>query len=196
MAKVLYFLITFLESGLAVFGVRSPLEQPSYRVLARLDHDVEIRSYGPLVAVETGTDGDESGAFSRLFRYITGANRAGRTIAMTAPVSQTGGARLAPSGPGGAATMRFFLPKAMAADPPAPTDPKVKIVTVPAGTLAVIRFSGSFGERNLQSHLAILRDALVRARRKADGAPIFLGYDPPFTIPFLRRNEVALAVEP
>ena len=60
----------------------------------------------------------------------------------------------------------------------------------------MIRFSGSFGRRNLDTHLARLRDTLATAGRKSGGAPIFLGYDPPFTIPFLRRNEVALQVEP
>ena len=192
MAKVLYFLVTFLESGLAIFGVRAPLEQPSYRVLSALPDHVEIRSYGPHVAVETRTDGNEGGAFSRLFAYITGANVAAQTIKMTAPVAQTG------SGPtaDGSQTMQFILPARLADNPPAPTDPKVAIVTVPARTLAVIRFSGSFGRRNLDTHLARLRDVLATAGRKSDGAPIFLGYDPPFTIPFLRRNEVALQVEP
>ena len=41
-----------------------------------------------------------------------------------------------------------------------------------------------------------LRAVLATAGRKAEGAPVFLGYDPPFTIPFLRRNEVALEVPP
>ena len=72
----------------------------------------------------------------------------------------------------------------------------MQVVAVPARTLAVIRFSGSFGRRNLDTHLAELRDVLAKAGRKAEGTPIFLGYDPPFTLPFLRRNEVALQVEP
>ena len=196
MHKVLYFLVTFLESGLAIFGIRAPLEQPSYRVLSTLPDHVEIRSYGPHIAVETRSDGDEGDAFSRLFRYITGANAAAQTIKMTAPVAQTGGARFGGGPAGGSQTMQFILPARLAKNPPAPTDPKVAVVTVPARTLAVIRFSGSFGQRNLDRHLAELRDALAKAGRKSDGAPIFLGYDPPFTISFLRRNEVALQVEP
>ena len=196
MHKVLYFLLTFLESSLAIFGIRAPLEQPSYRVMSTLPDHVEIRSYGPLVAVETRTDGDEGDAFSRLFRYITGANAEKQTIKMTAPVAQTGGARFGGQAAAGTQTMQFILPARLAKNPPAPTDPKVEVVTVPARTLAVIRFSGSFGRRNLDTHLARLRDVLAAAGRKSDGAPIFLGYDPPFTIPFLRRNEVALQVEP
>ena len=131
MAKVLYFLVTFLESGLAIFGVRAPLEQPSYRVLSALPDHVEIRSYGQHVAVETRTDGNEGDAFSRLFAYITGANAAAQTIKMTAPVAQTGGVRFG-GGPtaDGSQTMQFILPARLADNPPAPTDPKVQVVTV------------------------------------------------------------------
>ena len=190
---MLYFLITFLESGLAIFGVRAGFEQPHYRVLSTLSDHVEIRSYGPLVAVETRVEGDDGDAFSRLFRYISGANAANETIKMTAPVAQTGGRRF---GGGTMQTMQFVLPAHLAANPPAPTDPKVAIVAVPARTLAVIRFSGSFGRRNLDTHLQKLREVLARSGRTAEGAPIFLGYDPPFTLPFLRRNEVALQIGP
>lgn len=131
MAKVLYFVLTFLESGLSVFGIRSTLEQAPYRVVARLDPSIEIRSYGPLVAVETQARGDDD-AFSRLFRYITGANASDTMIAMTAPVAQSGEASRVFGRTDGAGplTMRFFLPKAIAAAPPAPRDPKVRIVTV------------------------------------------------------------------
>ena len=197
MAKVLYFVVTFLESVLGIFGIRAALEQPRYRVLSTLTDTIEVRSYGPLVAVETRVEGDEGDAFSRLFRYITGANATAETIKMTAPVAQTGGARFGGGAVSGAAqTMQFVLPARLAAKPPAPTDPKVAIVAVPARTLAVNRFSGSFGRRNLDTHLQELRDTLAHSGRTAEGAPIFLGYDPPFTIPFLRRNEVALQIEP
>ena len=197
MTKVLYFVVTFLESILGIFGIRAALEQPDYRVLSTLADHVEVRSYGPLVAVETRVDGNDGDAFSRLFRYITGANAGHETIKMTAPVAQTGGGRFggAPAS-GTPQTMQFVLPARLAANPPMPSDPRVHIVAVPARTLAVIRFSGSFGRRNLDTHLQDLRDTLARSGRTAEGAPIFLGYDPPFTIPFLRRNEVALQIEP
>ena len=194
---MLYVLVTFLESILGIFGIRAALEQPPYRVLSTLNDRVEIRSYGPLVAVDTRVQADEGDAFSRLFRYITGANATAEAIKMTAPVAQSGGGRFggAPAS-GERQVMQFVLPAHLAANPPAPTDPKVAIVAVPARTLAVIRFSGSFGRRNLDTHLQELRDVLARNGRTVAGAPIFLGYDPPFTIPFLRRNEVALQIEP
>ena len=198
MSRVLYFVLTFLESGLAVFGIRSTLEQPPYRVVAELGRSVEIRSYGPLVAVETVAQGDND-AFSRLFRYITGANTGDRTIAMTAPVEQSGdfSAALGRGRTGESPlTMRFYLPKALAADPPPPKDPKVRIVTVPARTVGVIRFSGSLDRANLDALLATLKQVLAQTGHRTKGAPFFLGYDPPFTIPALRRNEIAIDIEP
>ena len=192
MAKALYFLLTFLESGLSVFGIRAFSEQPPYTVVALLGEGVEVRRYGPTVVVETRGDSNE--AFSRLFRYITGANRADKLIKMTTPVSQSGGDRPG-STSNGAITMRFVLPQVLAADPPAPNDPAVGIVTLPARTVAAIRFSGSFSQTNIARHLAELRAVLARAGKETEGGPSVLGYDPPFAIPFLRRNEVAIDVK-
>jgi hypothetical protein len=195
MAKVLYFLLTILESGLALFGFRATQQQPSYRVIARLTPAIEVRAYESITVAETASrDGDDR-AFSRLFAYITGANTGGTLIKMTVPVEKSG-ADWADPEPGAPLVMRFFLPAAIAADPPPPRDPRVHIVTLPARTIAAIRFSGSFDRVNLERHLVTLREALARAGRKTEGVPFFLGYDPPFTIPALRRNEVAIAVDP
>ncbi len=194
MSKVLYFLLTFLESFLSIFGIRAGFEEPPYKVVATIGHDIEIRQYGPRVAVETAAQGDD---FKRLFDYIAGANARKETISMTAPVEQRGG-KLAPpaSGEAAPATMRFFLPKKAAADPPKPEDGSVRIVDVPAQTLAVIRFSGSLDRVQSARYARILEDELAKHDRKAEGEPFLLGYDPPFTIPSLRRNEVAVAVAP
>ena len=73
MAKVLYFLLTFLESGLALFGIRAFSEQPPYTVVASLGEGVAVRRYGPTVVVQA--EAARNTAFGRLFRYITGANK-------------------------------------------------------------------------------------------------------------------------
>ena len=194
MTKVLYFLLTFLESFLSIFGIRAGFEEPPYKVVSTIGHDIEVRQYGPRVAVETAAQGDD---FKRLFDYIAGANTRKETISMTTPVEQRGG-RLAPlaSGQAAPAVMRFFLPKKVAADPPKPDDGSVRIVDVPAQTLAVIRFSGTLDRVQSARYARILVDELAKHDRKAEGEPFLLGYDPPFTIPFLRRNEIAVAVAP
>ena len=197
MAKALYFLVTFLESGLSVFGIRAPFEQPAYRVLSTLPSDVEIRAYGPLVAIETRADGD---GFGRLFAYIAGANARDQMISMTAPVEDRGGpfgrSAAAKDAASDAPVLRFFLPRSVAANPPVPNDPRVKVVRLPARTLAALRFSGWLDRASIEQHAARLKAVLAAAQRETVGPAYVLGYDPPFTIPFLRRKEVAINVAP
>lgn len=195
MDKLLYYALTLLESVLGIFGVRALYEQPRYTVVERLDRGVEIRAYEGRLAVETDARGQgDSEAFGRLFRYITGANRTGGRIAMTAPV-EASGQRIAITVPveqGASGTMRFFLPREVAeAGAPEPTEPGVRLVQVPAEKIAALRFSGTASPQVRAEQERILVDVLNAAHQKLCCAPFFLGYDPPFAIPFLRRNEVA-----
>ncbi|MCJ2049347.1 SOUL family heme-binding protein [Methylobacterium sp. J-070] len=196
MDTIVYVLVTLIESVLGIFGVRTLYEQPRYHVVERLDHGVEIRAYAPRLAVETDARGQGDGAaFGRLFRYITGANRAGSRIAMTAPV-ETAGRRIAMTVPveqGADGTMRFFLPRKVAeAGAPEPTEAGVRLVAVPAERVAALRFSGRLTPAARAEQEGILMRVLAAAGLTAGEAPMFMGYDPPFALPFLRRNEVAV----
>ena len=136
-------------------------------------------------------------AFGRLFRYITGANTAGNSMATTSPAEHT--PRLVPMTvpvelSGGRATMRFFLPASLASHPPAPTDGSVHVVRLPAITLGVVRYSGIATGTVRTRQAARLRSALVRAGRTPTGEPSAFSYDPPFALPIVRRNEIALQV--
>jgi hypothetical protein len=201
MSKLLYFLATFADSGLSVFGLRGVYEQPAYTVLQTIAPNVEVREYGPRMAVETPVqDGNDGAAFERLFRYITGANTTGALISMTAPVAET--PRMIPmtvpvETSGNRDMMRFFLPADVArAGAPAPRDKLVQIVSLPSVTLGVIRYSGWPSAAAREDETRKLRAALAKAGKATTGAPIYFSYDPPFTIPALRRNEVALSVAP
>lgn len=195
MDKFVYYLVTFFESVLGVFGVRAFYDQPRYVVVERLDRGVELRAYEPRLAVETDGRGQGDGeAFGRLFRYITGANQRGDRIAMTAPV-ETGGQRIAMTVPveqGSGGTMRFFLPRDVAeAGAPEPTEPGVRLVRVPSERMAALRFSGSITPEARAAQERLLTEVLATAGRKTSAPPVFMSYDPPFASPFLRRNEVA-----
>jgi hypothetical protein len=203
-------LAAVLVAGCSVFGIRSGTEQPVYRVVERLGDDVEIRRYGPRTAAETvargGTEQEQRGrAFGVLFDYISGANQAKGEIAMTAPVAtEERSEKVAMTAPvattpfeGDGLAMRFFLPDSYTlASAPEPTDPRVQLVEVPAQTLAVVRFSGSWDEAALAARERQLLRALEGSDWRANGTPFELFYDPPFALPFLRRNEVAVPVEP
>ena len=195
MSGFFYYLGVAADSVLSVFGVRAPYEQPPYHVLQTIDNGVEIRAYDARVAVETTiTAANDGAAFGRLFRYITGANNGAAKISMTVPVQMGPPERIAMTVPvemGDDRVMRFFLPKAVAAHPPAPTDPLVHVVTLPPETFGVLKFSGTINAESVADHKAALLRVLNAAGRRVDGAPSVFSYDPPFSIPFLRRNEVA-----
>ena len=193
------------QSALSLVGVRA-YEQPPYEAVGRAG-PVEVRRYGPRLAAETTLDpGTRDQAFGLLAGYIFGKNRAAaggggpakiamttpvemrsEKIAMTAPVEQTkSGARV---------TMRFFLPRSLARETaPEPTDPRVRVVEVPGETLAVLRFSGSTDDARIAERKGALLGELRGSAWEPAGEPVFFGYDPPFTPPFLRRNEVAVPV--
>lgn len=216
MERTVYFVLTFLEAAVGVFGIRV-YEMPRYTVVRQLDDGVEIRRYGARSAAETTVAGPDrqhaaEEAFSRLFRYITGANASSQTIAMTAPVQQGPAqvptaprsemiAMTAPvqmqQGPDGSMMMRFFLPRAVErAGAPQPADAAVRVVSVPPETIAAQRFSGALSEEAARLHTGRLLATLQKAGIPTAGTPFVLGYDAPFTIPIFRRNEVAVAVTP
>jgi len=188
----------------SVVGVRNGTEEPRY-VVSEMVGPVEIRHYDARVAIETSVPGDEvaarSDGFRRLADYIFGNNRAHVSIEMTAPVAQASEkvAMTAPVGQdrdaAGNWRIRFFAPSTYTVETmPAPNNPLVSVVPVPAETLAVLRFSGDRSAEAIAGKRAELLSALkVTAWRPAD-EPFAWFYDPPWTIPAFRRNEVAVPV--
>lgn len=128
-------------------------------------------------------------SFMRLFHYIGGQNTATQKIAMTTPVFMTGAATTA--------TMAFVMPKTMRVDAtPKPTNPQVGVNSIPAGTFAVIRFSGGRSGLNEANAVAALATWMKRQSLQPVGDPVFGYFDPPWTPAFLRRNEAMLRVAP
>jgi len=118
--------------------------------------------------------------------------RAGRSesIAMTSPVVQQ------PAG-GESWSIQFIMPsKYTMATLPQPNDPRVRLVEIPARTFAVVRFSGLGKADAVAQHEKALDAALAGSSWRAVGEPVTWYYDPPWTVPFMRRNEVARPVEP
>ena len=91
--------------------------------------------------------------------------------------------------------MRFFMPAEYTLETlPRPGDDRVRIVTVPAQTLAVLRFSGEADDDAGRRRKAELLAGLAGSTWEPVGEPGFFGYDPPMTPPELRRNEVFVEV--
>ena len=194
-------------AGCSVFGGKAAEEVP-YQVL-RSDDNIELRQYPAIVVAETSVDAsfdDATGpAFRRLFDYISGENQARQEIAMTAPVLREAdrpeGEEIAMTAPvfqeatGDGWTMAFVLPKEYSLDQaPLPTDPDVRVREIPGEKRAVIRFSGNADEADIAEQSEALRAWMSAQDLEADGDPQLAGYNPPWTIPFLRRNEVLITV--
>jgi len=197
-----------LLSGCSVFGVNT-VEEASYDVLM-IEDNYELRLYEPIVIAETYVEGDfdKAGglAFRKLFGYITGENTSSSKIAMTAPViaNQSGSDKsknidmtvpiLEEQKDQGWRYM-FVLPASYSIKTaPAPLHENVKLSTMTQKRVAVIRYSGSWDEKvidekTIQLNQWIAANSLIPASK-----PRWAGYNPPWTLPFLRRNEVMIDV--
>jgi hypothetical protein len=183
--------VGLMTAGCSVVGVRSGTEEPRHAVVDTVGA-IEIRSYGERVAIETRVTADEEQArsegFMRLAGYIFGDNRERGKIAMTAPVGES-------RDPSGGWRIRFYAPSSLTPEAmPAPDNPLVSVVAVPAETLAVLRFSGSRSPEAVKERQDELLRGLDSSPWRPRGQPFAWFYDPPWTIPAFRRNEVAVAV--
>ena len=183
------------------------VEQLSFEVIDAVGL-IEIRHYDPRLAAEadmgtdSGIEAEQDAAFMTLAAFIFGQNRQGAVVAMTAPVSveqvtapiaMTAPVAVEPGEQG--QVMRFFMPAEYTLETlPRPGDDRVRIVTVPAQTLAVLRFAGEADDDRVAAKSAELLAGLAGSDWEPVGDPGFFGYDPPMTPPELRRNEVFVEV--
>lgn len=198
---------SLLLGACSVVGVRDAPE-PASSIIGHVGA-VQIRHYPAGAAAETTVAGSELAArsigFQRLFAYITGRNTTRGKIAMTAPVAQSRASeKIAMTAPvaqtqeaDGAWTVRFFLPPTMTVETaPRPLDRRVVIVPVPARTMAVLRFSGQATPASVADEAKRLDRMLAPSAWQPDGPLVAWFYDPPWTLPPFRRNEVARPVIP
>jgi hypothetical protein len=200
--------------GWGAYVIRTT-ERVSYESLESAD-EYEIRRYPQTVLVETTAE-SENAAFWRLYRYIAGENEPSEEIAMTAPVASSGetipmtapvrtdrgdGESVSMTAPirtdrtGDEVSMAFYLPPEYTPErAPAPTDPAVQLAVEPARTLAVKRFSWYATDRRVERNERALLEALTERGIDVRGASVLLQYNDPWTPPFMRRNEVAVAVD-
>lgn len=185
----------------SVFGGAAAPE-PDYDVILA-EPPFDLRDYGELVVATTPMTDGSGAAFGRLFDYISGANSGARDIAMTAPVLNTDaadGAKIAMTAPvlqgrEGAREMIFVLPDGLTPQTaPVPTDPRVTLATIPPRRVAVVRYSG-FLTRRATTEEARLREWISRKGLRSTGPAEVAGYNPPWTLPPYRRNEVLIPVE-
>jgi hypothetical protein len=193
---------------LLVAGSAMAIEEPKYTVIEK-SGAFELRAYSPRIVAETLVSGSLDKASSAGFRliadYIFGNNtsRTGGSeeISMTAPVTmESKSEKISMTAPvsmepiGEQWRMHFVMPRQYTLYTlPKPNNPAVTLREVPKSTYAVIRFSGLAGEDKVATKTAELMAWLASKGIAPIGTPELARYNPPWTLPFLRRNEVMVA---
>ncbi|MDP3087889.1 MAG: heme-binding protein [Methylotenera sp.] len=196
-------ILTFAKLAMAT-------EEPKFTVVEK-SGDFELRAYVARVVAETLVDGsldDASGVgFRRIADYIFGNNtsRAGSSekISMTAPVTMVPKAdkaiseKISMTAPvtmqqsAGQWRMYFVMPSQYTLSTlPTPNNAAVTLRELPETRAAVLRFSGLAGEEKIAKKTEELLAWLKRKNISPIGTPELARYNPPWTLPFLRRNEV------
>ena len=191
--------LVLASAAIAAGPIMSRVEQPKYEVVSR-DGDYEIRAYAPMIIAQAEVQGARKPAIEEGFRiiggYIFGANQAKAKIAMTAPVQQqaTTPARARNETSSDRWSVSFVMPSNWSLDTlPPPVDSRIKLTPVPAQRMLALTFSGSYSDGILTEKTRELRDYAQQKGLTVSGAPLLAFYNPPWTLPMLRRNEVMLA---
>jgi effector-binding domain-containing protein len=199
-------------AGLGAIGlgfgqeVLAKYEEPAFEVLQK-SGDIEIRQYPSVIAAEVTVSGTRDEAANKAFRilagYIFGKNVSRDKVAMTVPVTeQKSTEKIAMTVPVTSVKaddemiMRFYMPSKYTLESlPEAVDKRIKFLKLPAVRYAVIRFSGFASEGNIESHESKLRDYLKNKDIAPHGQAVRAFYNPPWTLPFMRRNEVWLPLD-
>jgi predicted transcriptional regulator YdeE len=191
-------------------------EQPSYTILMQVD-DFELRRYDPQIVAQTWVSGNQDAAgrqgFNTLANYIFGNNNAengsSSKISMTAPVMQQPQAagnredesqKIAMTAPvsmqqtNGKWRVQFVMPSQYTMQTlPKPNNPDITLTELPIQTYAVITFSGLAGNSKVADKTDELRTWMQGQNLTATGTPELARYNPPWILPFMRRNEIMIA---
>lgn len=200
-------LLIALLSGLNLLGTPAmATEEPPFTVKST-HGEFEVRDYPAMVAAEVTVTGDRKNAAGKGFRllagYIFGSNTRKQSIAMTAPVTQAAAtsekiAMTAPvlqNGGNGRWVIQFIMPRGSTLEKlPRPNNPKVQLRTLPPTRMAVVKFSGLARQDDVEAKTLALSLFISAQHLQAIGVPSLAQYDPPWTLWFMRRNEVMIPV--
>lgn len=192
---------------LGLFGSGAmAVEEPPFTTVLQ-DGDFEVRDYPALVVAEVTVTGAQKEAASKGFRllagYIFGGNQRRQDIAMTAPVGQQPASeKIAMTAPVTQVAdadrwiVRFTMPSTYTLDTlPRPDSPLVQLKQLPPQRVAVLRFAGLAAKDDVDAKIADLVAVTTARHLRIVGPATLAQYSPPWTLWFMRRNEVMKPVE-
>ncbi len=182
--------VAVLASALHCNSVVAETEEPRFELIDQWpEKNIELRDYGASILAVTSMGANGNGGFSTLAGYIFGGNTAEQKIAMTAPVRTS---------MAGSETqeMAFFMPSKFDENTlPEPNNPDIKLRPINEYAAAVIIFSGKASPEKAEKQWAVLQEFLGASEIKLLGPPTLNQYNPPWTLPFLRRNEIIVPID-
>ncbi len=190
----------------AVGPIMSDVEQAKYEVV-KADGAIELRDYAPMIVAQVSVEGERKEAINKGFRliadYIFGNNSASQKVAMTAPVIQQPSEKIAMTAPviqqpdGNAWKVQFVMPASYTLKTlPKPNNKQVKLLEVEGKRFAAIRFSGRSTAESLEQRTDELNAYIKAEKLKTLSAPTYAFFNPPWTLPPFRRNEVMVEIAP
>lgn len=215
-------LITSLLIGIWTTNAMAT-EEPQYNVVTKdQSKEIELRHYAPKLIAEVVVEGDLSEASSKGFRliadYIFGNNQVANSedsgkIAMTAPVTVAPqSSKIAMTAPvtvnpavtsadqtsfeqNGTWRVDFVMPSEYTlANIPKPNNDAVKLREIPEKYVVALTYSGFNSTSNIQNYITETLDWAKNQGFKVIGTPQLARYNPPWTLPMFRRNEIMVEV--
>lgn len=204
--------ILILLTSILIASTVMATEEPKFTVIEKSE-PFELRTYAPQLVAEVKVEGDLDVASSQGFRliaaFIFGQNQVSEKISMTVPVGieTVQSAKIAMTVPVGIEASQgsakgvnqwvfsFVMPSEYTmATLPKPLNPLVTIRELPAQRRAAITFSGFYNEAKVLEKTKALEEWIKSKQLQAIGSPQFARYNPPWSIPFMRRNEILITV--
>ena len=202
----------FLASLLFInnfFNTTMATEEPEFKLISE-EGEFQIREYEPKIIAQVEVEGDFDEASSRGFKlladYIFGNNLLdgiSKKISMTTPVEMTPLAEnllmtssVMDDQINNKWSINFVMPQEYSLDTlPKPNNSQVNIIEVPKEKYAVIVFSGLVRDTSYAEKAELLSNYLEENSFKQQGAIKIARYNPPWTLPFFRRNELMVRID-
>ena len=184
MIKILLLILLILPN------LANSTEIIAYEVEKKFNNQVELRIYNKILLAQISlAESSRNNAFRSLFKYISGANDKNQKIAMTSPVLVTNSDV--------ENSFSFILPSKFAwQDIPKSLDKKIKFKALQDRKFVAIRFSGRATDKNFAKYQEILTKIIIKNNLQVTlKRPIYAYYNPPWTLFFLKRNEVLFELQ-
>ena len=202
------FLASFIITNI-FFNPAMATEEPDFKLISE-EGDFQIREYEPKIIAQVEVEGNFDEASSKGFKlladYIFGNNLLdgeSKKISMTTPVEMTPLAEnlimtssIMDDQVNNKWSINFVMPQEYSLDTlPKPNNSQIDIIEVPSEKYAVIIFSGLVRESSYTDKAKLLSNYFKQNNFEKRGAIKIARYNPPWTLPFFRRNELMIKID-